>query len=45
MIPNIKEQEKIANFLSNIDNIIEKEDEKLEELKKWKKDLLQQMFV
>ncbi|NGT63872.1 restriction endonuclease subunit S [Clostridium perfringens] len=44
-IPSLDEQIKIANFLSNIDNIIEKESKKLEELKQWKKGLLQQMFV
>lgn len=44
-IPCLEEQSKIANFLSKIDNIIEKEKEKLEELRKWKKGLLQQMFV
>lgn len=43
--PCLKEQTKIANFLSNIDNIIEKENKKLEKLKQWKKGLLQQMFV
>ncbi|EGT4145316.1 restriction endonuclease subunit S [Clostridium perfringens] len=43
--PCLQEQKKIANFLSNIDNIIEKETKKLEELKQWKKGLLQQMFV
>ena len=43
--PCFGEQVKIANFLSNIDNIIEKENQKLEELKQWKKGLLQQMFV
>ncbi|MDK0807922.1 restriction endonuclease subunit S [Clostridium perfringens] len=44
-IPCLEEQRKIVNFLSNIDNIIEKENKKLEELKQWKKGLLQQMFV
>lgn len=44
-IPCLEEQTKIANFLSNIDNIIEKESKKLEELKQWKKGLLQQLFV
>ncbi|OUN55945.1 hypothetical protein B5G18_04325 [Clostridium perfringens] len=44
-LPCLEEQIKIANFLSNIDNIIEKESKKLEELKQWKKGLLQQMFV
>ncbi|WP_436513233.1 restriction endonuclease subunit S [Clostridium thermobutyricum] len=44
-IPCIEEQTKIASFLSNIDNIIEEEKKKLEDLKLWKKGLLQQMFV
>ncbi|WP_283697129.1 restriction endonuclease subunit S [Clostridium perfringens] len=44
-IPCLEEQRKIVNFLSNIDNIIEKESKKLEELRQWKKGLLQQMFV
>ncbi|WP_255993360.1 restriction endonuclease subunit S [Clostridium perfringens] len=44
-IPCLEEQRKIVNFLSNIDNLIEKESKKLEELKQWKKGLLQQMFV
>lgn len=43
--PCLQEQTKIANFLSNIDNIIEEENKKLEDLKLWKKGLLQQMFV
>ncbi|MDZ5253771.1 restriction endonuclease subunit S [Clostridium sp. LIBA-8841] len=43
--PCLVEQNRIAKFLSNIDNIIEKENQKLEELRKWKKGLLQQMFV
>ena len=42
---NIEEQTKIANFLSNIDKIIEEENKKLEDLRLWKKGLLQQMFV
>lgn len=41
----IKEQKKIANFLSTIDKKLEKEEEKLEALRIWKKGLLQQMFV
>lgn len=44
-VPCLEEQQKIASFLSNIDKIIEKEKEKLEMLRKWKKGLLQQMFV
>ena len=44
-IPNFKEQEKIANFLSSIDEKIEKIENKLENLKEFKKGLLQQMFI
>lgn len=44
-IPCLQEQTKIANLLSNIDLILEKEKEKLAELRLWKKGLLQQMFV
>ncbi|WP_111937901.1 restriction endonuclease subunit S [Clostridium paraputrificum] len=44
-LPCLEEQEKIANFLSNIDKIIEEENKKLEDLRQWKKGLLQQMFV
>ena len=43
--PCLQEQTKIANFLSNIDSIIEEEKNKLEDLRQWKKGLLQQMFV
>lgn len=44
-IPCLEEQQKIADFLSSIDNKIEKLSSKLEELKEFKKGLLQQMFV
>lgn len=44
-LPCLDEQSKIANFLSKIDLIVEKETEKLEELREWKKGLLQGMFV
>lgn len=44
-LPCLEEQKKISNFLSNIDTIIEKEKQKLEALREWKKGLLQQMFV
>lgn len=45
IIPCIKEQIKIADFLAVMDKKIKKEEEKLEELKTWKKGLLQKMFV
>ncbi|WP_294096750.1 restriction endonuclease subunit S [uncultured Cetobacterium sp.] len=43
--PFLTEQEKIANFLSSIDRKIELVEEELEKNKKFKKGLLQQMFV
>lgn len=42
---SLEEQQKIANFLSSIDEKIEKIENKLENLKEFKKGLLQQMFV
>ncbi|PWX67231.1 restriction endonuclease subunit S [Clostridium perfringens] len=45
LYPCLEEENKIVNILSKVDNIIEKENQKLEELKQWKKGLLQQMFV
>jgi len=44
-IPCIKEQTKIANFLSAIDNKITKADTQIEQSEQYKKGLLQQMFV
>ena len=44
-LPILEEQTKISNFLSKVDSILEKEKEKLEELRVWKKGLLQGMFV
>jgi len=43
--PNKREQIKIANFLSSIDTKISQNKKALEETKKFKKALLQQMFV
>ena len=43
--PSKKEQTKIANFLSSIDQKIEQVTKQIEESKKFKKGLLQQMFV
>lgn len=44
-IPCLEEQNKIVDFLSKIYSIVEKEREKLEELRVWKKGLLQGMFI
>ena len=44
-LPCLEEQEKIANFLSSIDNKIDNLTSELEDLKEFKKGLLQQMFV
>lgn len=45
MLPCLEEQQKIATFLSQIDEKITLETGKLEELKKFKKALLQRMFA
>jgi hypothetical protein len=42
--PN-EEQQKIANTLSTLDNLIEAQDQKITQLKQHKKGLMQQMFV
>ena len=44
-IPCLEEQNKIASFLSSIDNKIEENQKILEKTKEFKKSLLQQMFV
>ena len=44
-LPCLEEQKKIADFLSSIDNKIEKIENEVESLKEFKKGLLQQMFV
>lgn len=45
LVPCLKEQEKIANFLTSLDNVLQEEKNYLEYLKTIKKGLLQQMFV
>lgn len=44
-IPSLKEQTKIANFLSTLDDKIAVKKAELDKLKTWKQGLLQQMFV
>ena len=44
-LPSIKEQKKIANFLSSLDSKIELVSTQIENTKAFKKGLLQQMFV
>ena len=43
--PQLNEQQKIGEFLTSIDKKIEAEERKLEQAKRFKKALLQQMFV
>ena len=45
LVPEIQEQNKIANFLSSIDTKIEQAQKQLKQIKEFKKALLQQMFV
>ena len=44
-IPSLPEQQKIADFLSALDTVIQKQKETLEKWQELKKGLLQQMFV
>jgi len=45
LIPTLKEQTKIANFLSAIDEKIQYNNQQIAKMESWKKGLLQQMFV
>lgn len=44
-IPNKNEQNKIANFLSKQDELIESKQQQIEKAEQWKKGLLQQLFI
>lgn len=44
-VPSLKEQTKISNFLSSVDQKIEGVVQQIDQAKQWKKGLLQQMFV
>lgn len=43
-LPSLEEQERIANFLTKVDKIIEKQDEKVKNLEKYKKGMMQKIF-
>jgi type I restriction enzyme S subunit len=43
--PSPKEQQKIANTLSTLDNLIEAQNQQINHLKQHKKGLMQQLFV
>ena len=44
LVPSLEEQQKIGSFFKELDNRIELQKQKLDEIKKYKKGLLQQMF-
>ena len=43
-IPTLQEQERIANFLTKVDKIIEKQEEKVKNLENYKKGMMQKIF-
>ncbi|SQC23836.1 restriction modification system DNA specificity domain-containing protein [Clostridium perfringens] len=43
-LPSLQEQEKIANFLSKVDSIIEKQEKKVEYWNSYKKGMMQKIF-
>ena len=44
IMPSMVEQERIANFLTKVDKIIEKQEEKVKNLEKYKKGMMQKIF-
>lgn len=44
-IPSLLEQQKIANFLTSFDNVIESKQQQITQAKQWKKGLIQGLFV
>jgi len=45
LFPPLPEQEKIASFLTALDDIIEKTEQKISQAEQWKKGLMQRLFV
>jgi type I restriction enzyme S subunit len=45
LIPSIQEQQKIADFLSSIDKVIESKQQQIILAEQWKKGLIQELFV
>lgn len=45
LLPNIVEQQKIAEFLISIDNLIESKQQQISQAEKWKKGLMQGLFI
>ncbi|WP_297638016.1 restriction endonuclease subunit S [uncultured Clostridium sp.] len=43
-VPSLEEQDKIAGFLSNVDKIIEEQEEKVKDLEQYKKGMMQKIF-
>jgi len=43
--PSVLEQQKIANFLTSLDKLIESKQNQINEAENWKKGLLQQVFI
>ena len=45
LAPNIKEQQKIAKFLTSLDNLIKSRQQQITQAEQWKKGLMQGLFV